>query len=190
MCSGLAEVLGEERRLEAPDAVMVGDRAAGFGTGLRGLLPGGAVRGFRLAVVGAADQEGEVQRRSGRVQVGQVAGHRLGVRGQGGSDALVEPRDRGPQPGDLHRVHDHPGAERALRPHDLREGLHRVVAVLPPVLAVAGGEFGAVCLQDRGGGLFPGVQAGQAGPAGKPASATHPVVWFSAPKPSCASVSS
>ena len=153
----------EERRLEAADAVVVGDGAAGFGAGAGGLLPGLAVPGLRVVVVGARDQEREVQRRAGRVQVGQVAGHRLGVRGQGCFDAVVEPRDGGPEPGDLHRVHDHPGAERPLRPHDLREGLHRVVAVLPPVLAVAGAEFGPRGSHDLGGGLLPGVQARRAG---------------------------
>ena len=143
--------------------MVVGDRAAGFGAGAGGLPPGLAVLCLGLVVVGAADQEGEVQRRAGRVQVGQVAGHRLGVSRQGGADVAVQPRDRGPEPGDLHRVHDHPGAERPLRPHDLREGLHRVVAVLPPVLAVAGSEYGPRGVQDCFGGLLPGVQARRAG---------------------------
>jgi hypothetical protein len=144
---------------------MVGDGSARGGAAAHRLIPGHQVPVLGLLVVGAADQEREVQRRAGRVQVGHVSAHGLGVGGQRRADARVEFRHRGPQPGDLEGVHDHPGAERALGPHDLGVGADRVVAVLPPVLPVPGAEVRRRpgTLEGLDGRLLPGVGARRPG---------------------------
>ena len=104
---------------------------------------------------------------------------------------VIQPRHRGPQPGDLHRVHDHPGAERALGPHDLRVGLHGVVAVLP-TSAPRTGRPARPMPRCRASPRRPlcFLASSPGSPAGKPAIPTHPPGWPSGPKLSWASVSS